>query len=182
MDSSSTLHQESISVLRIADIDLEPVLQLFATQELEYCRVERDCAIPGSHWGDDEAGLIRQQIYARSDTPVHSLMHEGCHYFLMDDARRQALHTDAGGSSTEENAVCYLQICLASTLAMVGSKRMMQDMNAWGYSFRLGSTQAWFEQDAEDAIALLKSRGLWQQYELAACQQRVLSEINQCHT
>lgn len=182
MDLSSPVIQESIPVLRIADIDLEPVLQLFATQELEFCRVERECAIPGSHWGDDEAGLIRKQIFARGDTPVHSLMHEACHYFLMDDVRRQTLHTDAGGSSTEENAVCYLQICLASTLAMVGSKRMMQDMDAWGYSFRLGSTAAWFEQDAEDAIALLKSCGLWQQYELATCQQRVLSDINQRHT
>jgi hypothetical protein len=29
--------------------------------------------------------------------------------------------------------------------------RMMQDMDAWGYSFRLGSTRAWYEQDADDA-------------------------------
>ena len=28
---------------------------------------------------------------------------------------------------------------------------MMQDMDSWGYSFRLGSAQAWFERDAEDA-------------------------------
>ena len=31
----------------------------------------------------------------------------------------------------------------------------MQDMDAWGYSFRLGSTRAWFESDAEDARAWL---------------------------
>jgi hypothetical protein len=31
----------------------------------------------------------------------------------------------------------------------------MQDMDAWGYSFRLGSTRAWFEQDAADARAWL---------------------------
>jgi len=29
------------------------------------------------------------------------------------------------------------------------------DMDAWGYSFRLGTTQMWFEQDAEDARAWL---------------------------
>jgi hypothetical protein len=29
--------------------------------------------------------------------------------------------------------------------------RMMQDMDSWGYSFRLGSTRAWFKRDAEDA-------------------------------
>jgi hypothetical protein len=27
----------------------------------------------------------------------------------------------------------------------------MNDMDAWGYSFRLGSTRPWFERDAEDA-------------------------------
>jgi len=26
-------------------------------------------------------------------------------------------------------------------------------MDAWGYSFRLGTTQRWIEQDAEDARA-----------------------------
>jgi len=33
-------------------------------------------------------------------------------------------------------------------------------MDAWGYSFRLGSAQAWFEQDAEDARSFLVARGL----------------------
>src|SRR3569623_1899135 len=33
--------------------------------------------------------------------------------------------------------------------------RMRTDTDAWGYSFRLGSAQAWFEQDAEDALAWL---------------------------
>jgi hypothetical protein len=30
----------------------------------------------------------------------------------------------------------------------------------WGYTFRLGSTRAWFENDAEDALAFLLGRGL----------------------
>ena len=33
-------------------------------------------------------------------------------------------------------------------------------MDAWGYSFRLGTARAWFEQDAEDARDWLQSRGL----------------------
>jgi hypothetical protein len=33
-------------------------------------------------------------------------------------------------------------------------------MDDWGYSFRLGSTQAWFEQDAQDARAWLLTQGL----------------------
>jgi hypothetical protein len=36
----------------------------------------------------------------------------------------------------------------------------MRDMDAWGYSFRLGSTQAWFEQDAENARLWLEARDL----------------------
>jgi hypothetical protein len=33
-------------------------------------------------------------------------------------------------------------------------------MDAWGYTFRLGSSQAWFENDADDAREWLFSRGL----------------------
>lgn len=160
-------------VLRVADIDIAPLEALFNSQQLLFNPVAEGAEIPGSHWGDDEAGLIGKKIFARTDTPVHSLLHEACHYFLMDESRRLQLHTDAGGTSVEENAVCYLQICLASQLTQVGSQRMMQDMDAWGYSFRLGSALAWFERDAEDAIALLKQRGLWHEYQLEKCRQQV---------
>ncbi len=163
-------------VLRLADIEIAPLLRLFATQQLSFMAVEDAAEIPGSHWGDDEAGLIGDKIFARADTPVHSLLHEACHYFLMDKERRLKLHTDAGGTAVEENAVCYLQICLASGITGVGSLRMMQDMDAWGYSFRLGSARLWFEQDADDAIALLKQRGLWQQYRLEDCQPRISAD------
>ena len=36
------------------------------------------------------------------------------------------------------------------------SARLMADMDAWGYSFRLGSARAWFENDAEDARRSLR--------------------------
>ena len=36
----------------------------------------------------------------------------------------------------------------------------MLDMDAWGYSFRLGSTRPWFENDAEDAEEFLMTHGL----------------------
>ena len=74
----------------------------------------------------------------------------------MTEDRRSSLHRDAGGSDIEESAVCYLQIILADQLADVGRARLMRDMDAWGYSFRLGSTQDWFLNDAEDAIEFLK--------------------------
>jgi hypothetical protein len=86
---------------------------------------------------------------------VHSALHEACHYICMDSKRRDALHTDAGGGYEEEDGVCYLQILLADFMPEMGRSRMFDDMDAWGYSFRLGSSRAWFEQDAEDAMAWL---------------------------
>jgi len=78
----------------------------------------------------------------------------------MTPERRAGLDTDAGGDDLEEAAVCYLQILLADELPDVGRERMMADMDAWGYSFRLGSTAAWFERDAEDARGWLAEREL----------------------
>ncbi len=114
--------------------------------------------IPGSYWGEPEAGIIKNALYVRGDTPVHSALHESCHYICMDDGRRQVLHTDTGGDYDEENAVCYLQIILSSFLSDVGSETGCNDMDAWGYTFRLGSAKKWFETDAEDAFAWLVKR------------------------
>jgi hypothetical protein len=88
------------------------------------------------------------------------MLHEACHVICMDDERRQCLHRDAGGDDLEEAGVCYLQILLADHLPGVGRDRLMQDMDAWGYSFRLGSTRAWFESDAGDARTWLIDHGL----------------------
>jgi hypothetical protein len=113
--------------------------------------------IPGSFWGDSEAGLKGDTLYARLDTPVHSVLHEASHYVCLTPERRAGLERDAGGDDPEESAVCYLQILLADALPEVGRERLMRDMDAWGYSFRLGSTRAWFEGDAEDARAWLRT-------------------------
>ncbi len=78
----------------------------------------------------------------------------------MDTIRRSGLHTDAGGDDAEENGVCYLQILLADCVPEMGQERMFHDMDAWGYSFRLGSAKAWFESDAEDAREWLLSHAL----------------------
>lgn len=116
--------------------------------------------IAGSYWGDSEAGLIGNHLIVRADTPVHSALHEACHYLCADATRRAALHTDAGGDDLEECAVCYLQCLLADALPGYSRARMWADMDAWGYSFRLGSARAWFENDAADARAWLARRGL----------------------
>ena len=111
----------------------------------------RGTSLPGSYWGEPEAGLVRNRLYLRPDTPVHSALHEGCHYVCMDPRRRATLDTDAGGDDDdEENAVCYLSIVLAGVLPGYGRAQMLEDMDAWGYSFRLGSARAWFEDDAPE--------------------------------
>lgn len=116
--------------------------------------------IPGSYWGESEAGLVDDRIFLRRDTPLHSALHEACHYVCMDPTRRHALQRDAGGDFTEENAVCYLQILLADHVPGFGRRRAMRDMDAWGYTFRLGSARAWFEDDAADAKEWLVRAGL----------------------
>ena len=147
-------------MLLLGDSDrgaLDTLLQRFGLRLEDVAAGE---AIPGSFWGDEEAGLIGHRLLARADTPVHSILHEGCHYICMDHGRRENLHTNAGGGYDEENAVCYLQILLADHLPDMGRERMWADMDAWGYRFRLGSARAWFERDAEDALAWLRRRGL----------------------
>uniref|UniRef100_A0A0S6Z124 IrrE N-terminal-like domain-containing protein n=1 Tax=Mizugakiibacter sediminis TaxID=1475481 RepID=A0A0S6Z124_9GAMM len=147
-------------MLRLADIGFDAPAALLARHGLALVRVPDGVPIPGSYWGECEAGVIGPTVYARADTPVHSLLHEACHLIVLPPERRAAVHTDASDSIEEEDATCYLQIVLADALPGVGRLRVMADMDAWGYSFRLGSARAWFERDAEDARAFLAARGL----------------------
>jgi hypothetical protein len=148
----------------MADLPDNQAHRLLRDYGLEIVEHPAGAKLPGSYWGDGEAGLVadggRVEVHVRPDTPVHSLLHESCHALCMDGTRRRALHTEAGGDDDEESAVCYLQILLADELPAVGSERLMQDMDAWGYSFRLGSTRAWFEEDAADARRWLVDHGL----------------------
>lgn len=117
-------------------------------------------SINGSFWGGPEAGIIGDRVIVRGDTPVHSLLHEISHIICMTPYRRRKLDGNAGGGELEECAVCYLQIVLAGLLDGVGRTRLMQDMDDWGYSFRLGSARRWFEEDADDAQSWLRNHGL----------------------
>ncbi len=147
-------------MLTLADIDWSAAQALLARHGLALERVADGTPIPGSYWGEPEAGVIGEKVYVRNDTPVHSLLHEACHLIVAPAYRRAQIHTDASDSQAEEDATCYLQILLADALPGVGRERLMADMDAWGYTFRLGSTRAWFERDAEDARAWLSARGL----------------------
>jgi len=149
-----------MTILLCSEINLDHLQSLLARYGMEVKTVTPNEPIPGSFWKDTEAGLIGNTLYISDDTPVHSALHEACHYICMDENRRQNLDTDAGGDYEEEDAVCYLQIMLADSIPEMGRNRMFTDMDTWGYTFRLGSAQNWFEKDAEDAEQWLLSRQL----------------------
>ena len=135
----------------LSTIDRLDVTRLLASYGLDLRLVAAAEPIPGSYWGESEAGLQGSCLFARIDTPLHSVLHEAAHYICMSAQRRVGLNRDAGGDDAEECAVCYLQILMAEICA---------DMDQWGYSFRLSSAGAWFEQDATDARSWLLERGV----------------------
>lgn len=145
-------------VTRLKDLAPSVMPNHFAPHGLTVVFVADGETIPGSHWGEEEAGLIRNKLYVRADTPVHSALHEGGHWLLMPEHRRVQLHTNAGGSLAEENAVCYLQVLMADHIQGFNRQQLFTDMDAWGYSFRLGSAKRWFEEDAEDALLWLQTK------------------------
>ena len=142
----------------------EPMLAalraLLGPPGLRLHRVPPDADIPGSYWGGAEAVLIGDTLFWRADTPLHSVLHEAAHLVCMTPPRRATLERDAGGDEAEESAVCYLQILWADVLPGTSAARVMSDMDAWGYSFRLGSAARWFHEDADDARQWLAAGGL----------------------
>lgn len=147
-------------VLRCGQVEIDDLYALVGRFGLNLHVHDIDADLPGSYWGNPEAGIVGLDVHINADTPVHSLLHETGHVICMDAERRASLHTEAGGEDLEENGVCYLQILLAEHIPGASKDRLMLDMDRWGYSFRLGSTRAWFENDADDARAWLRSNGL----------------------
>ena len=138
-------------VLCMQDIASQSVTDLLNRYGLAAVWLEQDAAIKGSFWGAPEAGIIGTRVYVRPDTPVHSFLHEASHIICMNPELRQQHTGNAGSDDLEESAVCYLQIVLSISMLELGQERMMQDMDTWGYSFRLGRTWRWFDRDADDA-------------------------------
>ena len=151
---------DSPRVTTVADIGPEALRKTLACYGLELILVEQEESIPGTYFGEPEAGLIARRVFVRPDTPIQSALHEACHNICMTPDRREDLHTDAGGGYDEEDGVCYLQSLLADELPGMGRERMWCDMDSWGYTFRLGSAKRWFEADADDARAWLFREGL----------------------
>ncbi|HZF30863.1 MAG TPA: hypothetical protein VE907_17235 [Gammaproteobacteria bacterium] len=147
-------------VVTLADLHRPELEALVARYGARLVDVPRAREIPGSYWGDSEAGLIENDIFVRADTPAHSLLHELCHYVCMDARRRARLAVDAGGDDDEECGVCCLQILLADELDGLGRAQCLRDMDAWGYSFREGPAAAWLAGDARFARDWLLRHGL----------------------
>jgi hypothetical protein len=147
-------------VVRVGPRAEDSIRGLVARYGAELVECAASETLPGSYWGDSEAGLRGSALHVRADTPLHSLLHELCHFVCMSPERRAGLDRDAGGDDAEECAVCYLQIVLADQIAGFGRAQMLADMDAWGYTFRLGSARAWFEDDAADARGWLQRHGV----------------------
>lgn len=152
--------ENTAAVVRICDIDIKQAQFLLGCFSLQLCVVKVGLPIPGSFWGECEAGIIGSNVYVRRDTPVHSLLHESCHLIVLPPERRAQVHTDATDSVAEEDASCYLQLLLANCIDGFGFERACADMDLWGYTFRLGSARAWYERDAEDAQQFLFECGI----------------------
>ena len=147
------------AVTELGAIDRTAVRRLLERYGLDLVILPPGAPITGSYWGESEAGLVANRVYARLDTPLHSLLHEASHAIVMGAARRAVLDRDAGGDHAEENSVCYLQVLLADEVPDYGRAAMWRDMDAWGYTFRLGSARMWFENEADDALAALIALG-----------------------
>ncbi|GMU70160.1 MAG: hypothetical protein AMXMBFR37_24920 [Steroidobacteraceae bacterium] len=161
-------------VLRVNGTDRVALGVLLARYGLALRFVAPDEPVRGSWWGGAEAGLVADALFARLDTPVHSVLHEAAHYICMTPERRAGLDRDAGGDDAEECGVCYLQLLLAQALPGVGRERLCDDMDAWGYSFREGSTRAWLAGDAADARLWLLAQGIIDEHDAPT------GELRQC--
>lgn len=149
-----------MSCTELQTLDFLSVNTLLGAYGLELIEVDVGSSIPASYWGEPEAGLAGKCIFARPDTPFHSLLHETAHYVCMSAKRRLTLWRNAGGSIEEENAVCFLQVLLADYLPGFGRQKLLSDMNEWGYTFREGDANAWFHGDGRSAREWLLTMGI----------------------
>jgi len=147
-------------VMCARDVPGDEIRALIDRYGVRFEELDADVPIETSFWGEPEAGISRSGLQFRADTPVHSVLHELCHIVCMTAARRAKLERSAGGTVSEECAVCYLQVLLAEHIRDFGSQRCLADMDSWGYSFREGCAAAWFGGDGSEARQWLMAHGL----------------------
>ncbi len=135
----------------LKNIQISALRPLFDRYRLNLEKVGISNDIPYSFWGAPEAGRYQSTLYVRDDTPVHSLLHEACHFICMPPEQRTIDSHDAGGSALIENACCFPQLVLSDHIPGFNKAIHLHDMNTWGYNFRLGSAACWFYADSDDA-------------------------------
>ena len=91
-------------MLQLAGLDRVAIGVLLDRYGLALRVVAPEVQIPGSYWGESEAGLKGSVLYARPDTPLHSVLHEAAHFICMSPERRVSLDRDAGGDDAEATA------------------------------------------------------------------------------
>ena len=149
-----------MSVLTLSDIYRSHVAALLGGSGLQLVHVADAAPIPGSYWGEPEAGLVGATVFARGDTPVHSVLHEAAHLIVLPPEKRALVHTDATDSIAEEDAVCVLQSLLGDAIPGVGAARVFAVMDGWGDTLRVGSARAYLMHAAQEAWQWLVERGL----------------------
>ena len=63
-------------VICCSQLKPDEIQLLLSRYDLQQQLIDLNQTIPGSFWGESEAGIIQQTIYFRPDTPAHSLLHE----------------------------------------------------------------------------------------------------------
>ena len=61
------------TILRLQDFPLSEIQTLLNRYGLTLQIIPIDATIPGSYWQAEEAGIIGLMVYARLDTPLHSI-------------------------------------------------------------------------------------------------------------
>lgn len=152
-------------MVKYENLDARSVKDLLNHYGIKVNCFDNHTDIPHSFWGNPEAGRLNEQLYIRGDTPIHSVLHEACHYICMPAVQRAVELADAKGTVDEENATCYLQIILAEHIGGYSRTQILKDMDDWGYSFRLGSAYAWFTRDAHETKQWLINKQIINQQE-----------------
>ena len=94
------------TVLRLDDISVADAAALLARYDLVLEQVPAGAPIPGSYWGEPEAGIIGSTVYVRGDTPVHSMLHEACHLIVLPPPTRCPRRTPPATCRSSSPASC----------------------------------------------------------------------------
>ena len=148
---SKDINSDECPMICFKNINTSSLVAVLNLYGVEINEVEEHLTIPHSFWGAPEAGRRNNTLYVRFDTPIHSILHETCHFVCMPKNQRYLDEIDAAGSTIEESACCYLQLLISDHIEGFTREEHMKNMDEWGYSFRLGSAATWFYRDADDA-------------------------------